>query len=79
MNLTLKKVPAGLHRRLKLQAKRNRRSLNAEALCVLEDSLPSPAENVDAIIARLEQINKRHKGPRLTHAKVRAAIEEGRE
>ena len=31
-----------------------------------------------AIIARLEQINKRQKGPPLTHREVRSAITEGR-
>jgi plasmid stability protein len=79
MNLTLKKVPARLHHRLKVQAKQNRRSLNAEALCILENSFQSRVENVDAIISRLEEINKRQKGPRLTHAEVRVAVHEGRE
>ena len=76
MNLTLKKVPPRIHQRLKLRAKRNRRSLNAEALFILENSLLSP--DVDAVIARLEQINKRHKGPPLTHFEVRSAVAEGR-
>ena len=79
MNLTLKKVPARLHRRLKLQAKQNRRSLNAEALFILENFLTPPNHDVDAMIARLEQVNKRFKGPPLTPAEVRSAIEQGRE
>ena len=79
MNLTLKKVPVGLHRRLKLQAKQNRRSLNAEALFILENFSNPPKHDVDAMIARLKQVNKRFKGPPLTAAEVRSAIEEGRE
>ena len=79
MNLTLKKVPARIHRRLKIQAKQNRRSLNAEALCILENSLISPAKDIDTIITSIEQINKRQRGRRVTHAEVRAGVEQGRE
>lgn len=34
--LTLKNIPAGLHRTLKAQAKRHKRSLNQEAILCLE-------------------------------------------
>jgi plasmid stability protein len=37
--LTLKNVPPGLHRKLKAQAKRHKRSLNQEAILCLERSV----------------------------------------
>jgi antitoxin FitA len=79
MNLTLKKIPAPLHRSLKARAKRNRRSLNAEAICLLERASLEPVPDVNGIIAELEKINRRQKGPLLTSAEIRAAIQEGRE
>ena len=36
-NLTVRKIPKDVHRRLKATAKRNHRSLNAEILAVLAD------------------------------------------
>lgn len=39
MNLTIKDVPAGIHRKLKRRAEKNRRSLNGEVLSILEGSL----------------------------------------
>ena len=36
MNVTLKNVPEPVYKVIKQEAKRNRRSLNAEIICVLE-------------------------------------------
>lgn len=59
--LTLKNVPAHLHRRLKLQAQEHKRSLNREAIFCLEHSVgptgvsatlsaPPPPVSVGAIL-----------------------------
>lgn len=80
MNLTLKEIPVTLHRRLKKRAAGNRRSLNKEAIQVLEDgtreNLPEP--DIRQLIAELREINKRQKGI-ATVEEIRAAIREGRE
>lgn len=39
MKITVRNVPDGVHERLKRRADRNRRSLNAEVLEILEDSV----------------------------------------
>lgn len=40
--LTIRNVPDALHQRLKARAKAHRRSLNAEALMMLDEALPTP-------------------------------------
>ncbi|HAV61865.1 MAG TPA: hypothetical protein DCY13_05830, partial [Verrucomicrobiales bacterium] len=43
MNLTIKDVPAKLHRQLKARASQNNRSLNWEVIDILSDAVdPSP-------------------------------------
>ena len=80
MNLTLKSVPKLLHARLKEAAKRNRRSLNTEAILALErEYLASPIDP-EKFLAELRRM---HEGmppiTPFTSAELRAAIEEGRE
>lgn len=48
--LTLKNVPSELHRRLKEQADRHRRSLNSEALACLEQAAYSTRADVEALL-----------------------------
>ena len=69
--ITLKNVPPELHRSLKESARRNKRSLNQEAIHVLESSLgeaaksrPSlrdriPARSIGRILVPLEELNAR--------------------
>ena len=50
----LRNIPERLYRRLKAQARRNGRSVNAELIEILEDALERPtAEELDAMLARL--------------------------
>lgn len=44
--ITLKALPAALHRQLKARAARHKRSLNQEVIAVLEDAV-APARRVD--------------------------------
>lgn len=48
--ILLKNVPEALRQRLQERAKRNRRSMNQEALVILEQALPEPLD-VKAIMA----------------------------
>jgi plasmid stability protein len=41
--ITLKAIPASLHRKLKARARHNRRSLNQEVLATLEAAIAPPA------------------------------------
>ena len=66
INLTLKKIPAALHARLKRSAERHRRSLNSEILARLETGVsqksPDPAAystDLRAFTAALPRVNHR--------------------
>jgi plasmid stability protein len=79
--LTLKNVPDDLHRRLKARADRNHRSLNREAIRLLEQAVAGESatkrdeawERAEALRARLSA-----EGVRITAEEVQAAIDEGR-
>jgi plasmid stability protein len=80
MNITLKNVPNRLHASLKQTARRNGRSLNAEAITALErEYLPrklDPRERLQSIRElRLQQPLRRP----MTTEELKQAISEGRE
>ncbi len=51
--ITLKSLPAALHRSLKSRAARHKRSLNQEVIAVLEEAVaPSKRVDVEAMIAK---------------------------
>ena len=56
--LTLKNVPAELVRRLKEEAKQNRRSLNQETLARLEGSLARRHRDLEETIASLQRLHR---------------------
>ena len=79
--LTLKNLPDDLHRRLKARAERNHRSLNREAIRLLEQAVASdPEPKEDEAWARAEALRKRlaAEGVRISAEELQAAIEEGR-
>lgn len=52
-SITLKALPASLHRALKSQAARHKRSLNREVIALLEASVAPPRKvDVEAMIAK---------------------------
>ncbi len=57
--ITLKGLPATLHRQLKVRAARHKRSLNQEVIAVLEDAV-APAKRVDteAMIAETRRFRE---------------------
>ena len=69
--IVLKGVPADLHRRLREQAERNRRSMNQELLTIMERALrPLPP---------LKPIRPVKTRQAFTHAWLLKAVREGRE
>lgn len=56
-SILIKNLPQDLHQRLKQRARRNRRSMSAEAIVILEDVLGGPPrqwtlEEIDALRVR---------------------------
>jgi plasmid stability protein len=78
VNLTLKNIPDGLHGRLKAQAERNRRSLNAEAIVCLERGLGTASVDAGEMRERLLMVRERA-GGYLTDDIVESGRREGRE
>ena len=79
--ITLTNVPDDLHRRLKERAERNQRSLDREAIRLLEEAVEAAAPSVpDEALARADAFRKRlaARGFRTTAEEVQAAIDEGR-
>jgi len=76
--LTIKGVPEAVYRQLKRRAKEHRRSLNGEALVMLERAfgaaLLTPAER----LARIDAVRERIKGPYLTNEEIDRLKREGR-
>ena len=58
-NLTLKRVPEELHERLKERAEHHRRSMNSEAIRILERSLMPSRMSAEEAIAEAEALNDR--------------------
>ena len=81
MTITLKNVPPALHRSLKKQAKLNKRSLNQEALTVLEATVGEAERRRKAFeeIIRFRESLTGKGIPKMSQAQIRKAINEGRE
>lgn len=78
MNLTIKDVPTGLHRKLKGRANENNRSLNWEVIDILERALDSKPVDVEQLLAEVERIHARVNLPPLTEGFLREAKNAGR-
>jgi plasmid stability protein len=79
-SIVLKNVPAGLHRRLKQVATRNGRSMNREALHLLEDSLSRSVGSISRRLPKPATLRDPRTGKPIlmTHAMLMQAIREGR-
>jgi plasmid stability protein len=78
MNVTIKDLPARLHRKLKAQAAANKRSINWEAIDILEKALESAPLDIEALLAEVERVQARLKVPPLSDDILRAAKNHGR-
>jgi Arc-like DNA binding domain. len=58
-SLTLKRVPDEIHERLKERAERHRRSMNSEAIRILERALKPTRMSAEEAIAEAEALNDR--------------------
>lgn len=74
--ITLKGLPADVHRRLKARAARHGRSLNGEAIACLRAAVSIEPVDVDALLARARA--HREGVARATDEEVRAMKREGR-
>jgi plasmid stability protein len=75
--LTLKNLPADVHRRLKARATRNRRSLNREAIECLRIATSAHTVDVDAVLARARLLRREVSRP-VARRELEAAKRGGR-
>ena len=76
-SITIKDIPEELHRRLKAQAKANRRSLNAEVIACLESLVP-PGQIAPEVVIAQAQALRESLDIYLTQEMIEEAIEDGR-
>lgn len=74
-SILVRNVPEHIHRRLKVKARQNRRSLAAEILVLLEDSLAQPAGPLSS--EELDRVRVKGAFP-LTEKFLQEAIDKGR-
>ena len=78
MNLTIKDLPLGLHRKLKARAHINHRSLNSALIDILEKAVESAPFEIEALLPYIGQLRSQIKGPLLTEEFLASAKNEGR-
>lgn len=62
VTLTLKKLPEGLHERLRDRAARHHRSLNAEVIACLEAAVQPARVDPDELLTRARALRERVRG-----------------
>jgi len=77
-NITLKKIPAGLHEDIKASAVRHRRSINSEILALLEEGLRPRRRTADEILVSARVVREKMKNIWLDDRKIDQAKREGR-
>ena len=78
-NLSLKNIPDHVHRKLKLRARQNHRSLNGELLAILENAVEqqAPGNDLPDTFARLRALRAACEGG-LSLRETQRTIDEGR-
>jgi hypothetical protein len=77
-NLTIKNVPDELYEALRLSAETSRRSLNSQAIVLLEGALKRH-RTVEETLARIRELRKAQGNvPPLTNAEINKAKRQGR-
>lgn len=76
--LTIKNVPDALYERLKDRARRQRRSINQEAIVCIEQAVGSGYDDEESLQKEIRAFRERA-GVYVTRAEIEAAIDEGRE
>ena len=78
--INIKNIPDHIHRKLKLRAATNHRSLNGEIIHILAEALaaePPARLDPEGTLRRLRELKKHFKGG-LTMEEIQDAIDEGR-
>ena len=78
MNVTIKDLPARLHRKLKARAEVNKRSLNWEVIDILEKAVESAPVDMDRLLVEIRRVRARIHGPALTEKLLKEAKNQGR-
>ena len=76
--LTIKNLPDEIYAALTRTAKRNRRSINNEAIVVLERSISQIDQDVEQTIQRLRELRAKNDSVWLTDKDINFAKNEGR-
>lgn len=76
-SITIRNLPADLHRSLRVRAERSGRSLNREIIACLRQVAGADPVDVRAVLAEARALRRLVRGP-VTDAEVAAAKREGR-
>jgi plasmid stability protein len=77
-NLTIKNIPEDLYDQLRRKAAEDRRSLNGEAIFLLEQAVRERPREVYGVLRELEELHTRMDLPYVTDEDLQKAKEEGR-
>ena len=77
-NITIKNVPHDLYDKIKMNAKKNRRSINNEIINRLDKSLHSTRIDINSFLRRIENFHSSVEIPALTDDLIQTAKQEGR-
>lgn len=70
VNLTIKNIPDNLYQKLKKRAELNRRSMNAEVLVCLEETLIAPRVDPTSILPRIRELRAKSARHLLTDEEI---------
>ncbi len=79
VTLTIKNVPPEIYERIKIQAKKNHRSINGEVISIIEKALSIPPIDVKATLERTKKIRELTAHYVITADEIEKMINEGRE
>jgi len=79
VTITIKNVPPEIYERLKVQAKRNRRSINGEVISIIEKALSIPPIDVEATLERTRKLRELTAHYVITNEELTRWKNEGRE
>jgi plasmid stability protein len=77
-NITLKRIPADLHKDIKASALRHRRSINSEIIALLEEGLGPRRRTAEDILASARAVREKMNDIWLDDKKIDRAKREGR-
>jgi plasmid stability protein len=77
-NITLKRIPADLHKDIKASALRHRRSINSEIIAILEEGLGPRRRTAEDILASARAVREKMNDIWLDDKKIDRAKREGR-